>query len=142
MRTMDDFLPPSNLTFPDKKYLSIGEAAKFCKVKDHVLRYWEKEFGCLNPCKRKGNRRYYQKTDLEIILKIRELLQTKGFTIEGARHALEKPEEQHSSVEHNSSVPLKSPIVEIIKEVEEALEMSPPWEVDTSFENTHLSEAL
>ncbi len=52
------------------------------------LRYWEQEFSELDPIKRKGNRRYYQQKDLVMILKIKELLQEKGFTTEGAKNMI------------------------------------------------------
>jgi DNA-binding transcriptional MerR regulator len=53
-----------------------------------VLRYWEQEFQQLSPCKRRGNRRYYQYKDVVAIRQIRELLYDKGFTIIGARKFL------------------------------------------------------
>tara|TARA_R110000868_G_scaffold84822_6_gene238992 strand:- start:66601 stop:66972 length:372 start_codon:yes stop_codon:yes gene_type:complete len=70
---------------PDKRYFTIGETSRLCKVKPHVLRYWEQEFSQLRPAKRTGNRRYYQRKDVELIRKIRELLYEQGFTISGAR---------------------------------------------------------
>jgi hypothetical protein len=46
---------------PGKRYFTIGEVSELCAVKPHVLRYWEQEFPQLNPVKRRGNRRYYQR---------------------------------------------------------------------------------
>src|SRR3546814_13499640 len=60
-----------------------------CDVKPHVLRYWETEFGNLNPVKRRGNRRYYQRHDVLMIRQIRALLYEEGYTIGGARQRLE-----------------------------------------------------
>jgi DNA-binding transcriptional MerR regulator len=70
---------------PDKLYFTIGEVAKLCEVKTHVLRYWEQEFVQLDPVKRKGNRRYYQRKDVILIRQIKKLLYERGFTIEGAK---------------------------------------------------------
>ncbi len=70
---------------PDKLYFSIGEVSKLCEIKPHVLRYWEQEFEQLNPTKRRGNRRYYQRNDVIMVRQIKNLLYEKGFTIEGAR---------------------------------------------------------
>ena len=75
-------------SLPDKKYFSIGEVSTICKIKPHVLRYWESEFPQLSPRKRKGNRRYYQSDDLLLVQKIKFLLYEKGFTISGARQSL------------------------------------------------------
>lgn len=74
-------LPP----IPAKRYFTIGEVSELCAVKPHVLRYWEQEFTQLNPVKRRGNRRYYQRQDVAMIRQIRSLLYEQGFTIGGAR---------------------------------------------------------
>ena len=79
-------LPSINI--PNKRYFTIGEASKICDVKAHVLRYWESEFKDLEPIKRKGNRRYYQQKDLILVLQIKELLQNRGFTIDGAKNMI------------------------------------------------------
>jgi len=73
---------------PSKRYFTIGEVGQLCDVKSHVLRYWEQEFDKLKPIKRRGNRRYYQRHDIELIRLIRTLLYEQGFTIAGARQQL------------------------------------------------------
>lgn len=73
---------------PSKRYFTIGEVGQLCDVKSHVLRYWEQEFDSLKPIKRRGNRRYYQRHDIELIRLIRILLYDQGFTIAGARQQL------------------------------------------------------
>ncbi|MGR9072257.1 MAG: MerR family transcriptional regulator [Gammaproteobacteria bacterium] len=78
-------LPP----IPAKRYFTIGEVSDLCGVKPHVLRYWEQEFAQLEPVKRRGNRRYYQRHDVLIIRQIRSLLYEQGYTIGGARAHLE-----------------------------------------------------
>lgn len=75
---------------PAKRYFTIGEVSKLCRLKPHVLRYWEQEFPQLNPVKRRGNRRYYQRHEVELIRRIRELLYIDGFTINGARIQIEQ----------------------------------------------------
>lgn len=79
---------------PGKRYFTIGEASELCAVKPHVLRYWEQEFPKLNPVKRRGNRRYYQREDIELIRRIRTLLYDQGFTISGARQQLDAAESE------------------------------------------------
>ena len=79
-------LPP----IPGKRYFTIGEASELCGVKAHVLRYWEQEFTQLEPSKRRGNRRYYQKDEILLIRKIRQLLYFEGFTIQGAKAKLDE----------------------------------------------------
>ena len=78
-------LPP----IPAKRYFTIGEVSELCDVKPHVLRYWETEFPSLEPAKRRGNRRYYQRHDVLMIRQIRSLLYEQGYTIGGARLRLD-----------------------------------------------------
>ena len=78
-------LPP----IPSKRYFTIGEVSDLCEVKPHVLRYWEQEFSQLNPVKRRGNRRYYQRHEVQLVRQIRTLLYMEGFTISGAKQQLE-----------------------------------------------------
>ncbi|WP_446831718.1 MerR family transcriptional regulator [Candidatus Foliamicus sp.] len=77
-------LPP----IPAKRHFTIGEVSTLCRVEQHVLRYWEKEFPQLNPTKRRGGRRYYQAQDIMLIRQIRHLLQVEGYTLAGARQRL------------------------------------------------------
>ena len=76
-------------TIPAKRYFTIGEVSQLCDVRSYVLRYWEQEFVQLRPMKRRGNRRYYQLHEVELVRKIRALLYEQGFTIAGARLQLE-----------------------------------------------------
>lgn len=82
-------LPP----IPSKRYFTIGEVSELCAVKPHVLRYWEQEFPQLKPVKRRGNRRYYQRHEVQLIRQIRSLLYVDGFTISGARNQLDHDSE-------------------------------------------------
>ena len=88
--SQNDELPP----IPGKRYFTIGEVSQLCDVKPHVLRYCEQEFAQLKPVKRRGNRRYYQRHEVELIRKIRSLLYLEGFTISGARQKLESDDDR------------------------------------------------
>jgi DNA-binding transcriptional MerR regulator len=77
---------------PDKLYYKIGEVAKFTGLKTHVLRYWETEFSAIRPNKSRSNQRLYRRQDVDLILRLKDLLYNQGFTIAGARKKLrEKP---------------------------------------------------
>ena len=83
-----------DLQIPDKLYYKIGEVAKYTGIKTHVLRYWETEFKAIKPNKSRSNQRLYRKQDVELILRLKDLLYNQGFTIAGARKKLrEKPVE-------------------------------------------------
>jgi DNA-binding transcriptional MerR regulator len=76
---------------PDKPYFKIGEVADIVGVKASVLRYWETEFKSIKPEKTRTNQRVYSRKGVERILRIRELLYDRGFTIAGARRKLREP---------------------------------------------------
>lgn len=70
-------------------FRTIGEVAKALGIRQHVLRYWEEQFPMLSPVKRSGNRRYYRPEDVELIETIDRLVHHQGYTLRGARLALE-----------------------------------------------------
>jgi DNA-binding transcriptional MerR regulator len=72
----------------DKLYFKIGEVAKIVGVKPYVLRYWESEFSVIKPGKTRSKHRLYRRKDVESLLRIKDLLHAKRFTIEGARRQL------------------------------------------------------
>lgn len=92
---------------PRKRYFAIGEVSYLCDVKPHVLRYWEQEFPQLKPVKRRGNRRYYQQDDVQMVRQIRTLLYEQGFTIGGARLRLREQPKSGSPVTPAVSAPPK-----------------------------------
>ena len=75
-------------SLPDKIYFKIGEVSEIVGVEPYVLRYWETEFDLLKPSKAPSRHRLYNKKDVELLLNIKRLLYTYGFTIEGARMKL------------------------------------------------------
>jgi DNA-binding transcriptional MerR regulator len=84
-----------------KLYYSISEVSEITKLKAYVLRYWETEFSQLNPPKNRAGNRTYRQKDIELILKIKDLLYDKKYTIDGARNCL-KGKYLDSSVDNNS----------------------------------------
>jgi len=75
---------------PERLYYSISEVAEMIDIKAYVLRFWEKEFPSLKPKKNRAGNRAYQKKDIELLRRIKELLYKDGFTILGARQKLKE----------------------------------------------------
>ena len=83
----------------NQTYKTIGEVAeeisisnkKNKKLNTHTLRFWEKHFKQVKPKILSGNRRYYSKKDVQYLKLIYTLLKNKGFTINGAKKALNDP---------------------------------------------------
>src|SRR6266481_6850720 len=67
----------------------IGEVCKVADVQPYVLRYWETEFPPLAPNKSGGGQRLYTQRDLDVIMRIKQLLYSEGFTIAGAKKKLD-----------------------------------------------------
>ena len=83
----------------EKKFYSITEVSKITGVEPHVLRYWETEFPKLRPGKNRAGRRDYEKKDIELILRIKELLYEELYTIAGAKKKLQRQPEKVSGRE-------------------------------------------
>jgi DNA-binding transcriptional MerR regulator len=77
-----------DILIPDKLYFRIGEVATLCHLPAYVLRFWESEFPQLKPVKSSTGQRMYRRRDVENVLRIKQLLYEKGFTISGARQQL------------------------------------------------------
>lgn len=77
------------VSIPEKIYFKIGEVCELVGVQAHVLRYWETEFSQLSPQKNRSGQRSYRRRDVEIALRIKELLYDEMFTIAGARKKLQ-----------------------------------------------------
>ena len=74
---------------PEKIFFKIGEVCDLVGVQAHVLRYWETEFSMLSPQKNRSGQRTYRRRDVEISLRIKELLYDELFTIAGAKKKLQ-----------------------------------------------------
>ncbi len=72
---------------PERRY-TISEVRDITKVPVYTLRDWERRFPQLNPKRNRANRRYYLEKDIEIILRIKQLLWHEKMTAEGARRQL------------------------------------------------------
>jgi len=73
---------------PDREFFTMREAARLAQLPAHTLRYWETRFGDLRPTRLAGGHRRYTRTDLELILEIKDLVTRRRMTIAGARKAL------------------------------------------------------
>ncbi len=80
-------------------FRTIGELSKELNIKPHILRYWEDQFGMLQPLKRAGSRRHYRPEDVAMVKTINRLLNEEGYTIKGARKALTGRKTQPSAGE-------------------------------------------
>ncbi len=92
------------VVIPDKIYFKIGEVCELVGVQAHVLRYWETEFPMLSPQKNKSGQRSYRRRDVEIALRIKQLLYNEMFTIAGAKKKLQSEAREGAKPKEVSSV--------------------------------------
>ena len=80
----------------DQAYKTIGEVVEILDIKSrsgqktatHTIRYWEKVFKQIKPKIFTGNRRYYDKNNIDLLKKIKFLLKDQGMTINGVKKLL------------------------------------------------------
>jgi DNA-binding transcriptional MerR regulator len=97
---------------PDRLYFKIGDVARLCGVETYVLRFWETQFPQLKPNKGGTGQRLYRRREVELALEIKRLVHSEGYTLSGARQALEgghRRMEPVSAVAAASSKVLKRP---------------------------------
>lgn len=114
---------------PDRLYFKIGDVAELCGVASSVLRFWETQFPQLKPNKSGTGQRLYRRRDVELALEIKRLVHQEGFTIAGARHAMEGnarrpapqavPAVQASAVNENA----KTSLMQVKTELRTIMEM-------------------
>src|ERR1041385_1185357 len=71
-----------------KLYRSISEVSDMLRGKAQVLRYWEPQFRLLRPQKNRPGNRMYRPEEVRLLLRIKELLYDRRYTIAGARRTL------------------------------------------------------
>ncbi len=80
---------PESTSIPDRLYFKIGDVATICGVETYVLRFWETQFPQLKPNKSGTGQRLYRRREVELALEIKRLVHAEGYTLSGARQALE-----------------------------------------------------
>ncbi len=73
---------------PNRMYYRMRDVSKMTGVAQHTLRAWEEGVGLLRPRRDTGGNRVYREADVKIVLLLRDLLQTRGYTSDQFREAL------------------------------------------------------
>lgn len=102
-----------------KLYYSIGEVSELTGLKAYVLRYWETEFSQLKPPKNRAGNRTYRQKDIDLIMRVKNLLYNEKYTIDGARSVLKGSTNKRNSIE-TETINEKQKI--IVKKIRENLE--------------------
>ena len=74
---------------PNRAAFKASEVCEIAQIPPYVLRSWEKEFPGLGVASKPGGPRVYRRSDIEHVLRIKQLLFTEGLTLAGVRRKLE-----------------------------------------------------
>ena len=114
----------------DSAYKTISEVVKILDLKTkssqklptHTIRFWEKEFKQIKPKLLAGNRRYYDKANVDLLKMIKFLLKDQGMTINGVKKVLNSGHSNHLDEILNKTIRtdnLKIKISNISKKIKE-----------------------
>jgi len=110
---------------PDKLTFKRAEVIKITKLDGKVIDYWEREFGGITPVVNKLGEKFYTKQDVELILKIKQLIivekmeksRIKEIIGEGGGRLIEKPvdkEVENKKIDSDKLKNIKNGLEEIL----------------------------
>ena len=99
-------------------FRTISEVSNEINIPAHVLRFWETKFPKINPLKRSGNRRYYRPEDVKLIIKIKNLLYDKGYTVKGVQKLLKEKDNTISNNLKNNDNKFKDNLKSILEDID------------------------
>jgi len=106
------------IKLPDKLYFKIGEVSAIAGLQPYVLRFWESEFSQIKPKRTPSGQRMYTKSDVEIILEVKNLLYDQKYTIPGAKQHLK---EKSGQKKEKFSIPALTEIRQELVNIRELL---------------------
>ena len=80
----------AEVVIPKRALFKASEVCEIAGVQPYVLRSWESEFPDLGVSKSAGGPRVYRRTDVERVLRIKQLVFTDGLTLAGVRRRIEE----------------------------------------------------
>jgi len=95
----------SDVEIPKRALFKASEVCEIASVQPYVLRSWESEFPDLGVAKSAGGPRVYRRSDVERVLRIKQLVFNDGLTLAGVRRRIE--EEASPVLEEADAAPIK-----------------------------------
>jgi DNA-binding transcriptional MerR regulator len=81
---------------PKRELFKAAEVCEVVQVQPYVLRSWEAEFPQIGQVQPAGGPRLYRRSDIELVLRIKQLVFEEGLTLSGARRRLEEDGDRHT----------------------------------------------
>jgi DNA-binding transcriptional MerR regulator len=83
---------------PKRETFKASDVCEIAQLQPYILRTWETEFPGLGSVPTGGGPRVYRRADVELVLRIRQLVFNEGLTLAGARRRLEEDAQPSRSV--------------------------------------------
>ena len=75
---------------PEKLVYKLEEISRVARVSPRTITAWEKEFYFIHAGVTATGERVFRKKDLDIIIRLRELIENQGMTLAGAKRRIEE----------------------------------------------------
>jgi DNA-binding transcriptional MerR regulator len=75
---------------PKRELFKAADVCEVVQLQPYVLRSWESEFPQIGQVPAGGGARLYRRSDVELVLRIKQLVFEEGLTLSGARRRLEE----------------------------------------------------
>ena len=87
---------------PKRELFKAAEVCEVVQVQPYVLRSWEAEFPQIGQAPAGGGPRVYRRADIELVLRIKQLVFDEGLTLSGARRRLEEDGDQDDGADRDA----------------------------------------
>ena len=77
-------------TKQDKLFYSLEEVSRQAKLDPKLIESWEQEFYFLNAGRTGTGKKIFRQKDLDIVLRLKSLLESEGLTLAGAKRKIEQ----------------------------------------------------
>jgi DNA-binding transcriptional MerR regulator len=74
---------------PSRLFYTLDEVSRLAKIEPKVVENWESEFPFIHAGRAAGGQKIFRQKDLDVILRLKELLITERLTLAGAKRRIE-----------------------------------------------------
>ena len=101
----------ASMAAPKRELFKAADVCEVVQVQPYVLRSWEAEFPQIGQVPAGGGPRLYRRVDVELVLRIKQLVFEEGLTLSGARRRLDEDGETGATTEESGAAVLVQEVV-------------------------------